>query len=101
MDNRGSVSGSLEAIVTDLLGLLREMTSDWDTDFAGAITGGTRLIGDLAFESVDVVHQMLAIQEHYGRHDIPFEDLLMRDGRYVTDLDVDQIAAFLAPYVKE
>jgi acyl carrier protein len=98
MDNADK--NSLDAIVTDLVGLLTEMTSDWDTDFSGPLTAQTRLIGDLAFESVDVVHLMLAIQEHYGRHDIPFEDLLMRDGRYVSDLDVDQIAAFLAPYVK-
>jgi hypothetical protein len=43
---------------------------------------------------------MVAIQERYGRPDVPFEDLLMVDGRYVTDLRVEQIAAFLAEHIE-
>jgi acyl carrier protein len=86
---------SRDAILSDLIEMLQELTSDWDLVFAGAISGDTRLIGDLAFESVDVVHLMVAIQERYARQDIAFEDLLMANGRYVTDLRVAQIADFL------
>jgi acyl carrier protein len=83
-------------LVSDLIEMLTDLTSDWDTEYSGRISAETRLIADLAFESVDVVHLMVAIQERYGRYDIPFEDLLMVDGRYVTDLRVEQIAVFLA-----
>jgi acyl carrier protein len=94
------VQGTQDTFVSDLIEMLRDLTSDWDTDFAGELSGTTRLIADLAVESVDVVHLMVAIQERYGRPDVPFEDLLMVDGRYVTDLRVEQIAAFLAEHIE-
>jgi acyl carrier protein len=84
-----------ETILADLIGMLKELTSDWDTGFSGEITGETSLMGDLAFESVDVVHLIVAIQERYGKQNIPFEKLIMENGRYVSDLRVSRIAEFL------
>lgn len=88
-----------DTILADLVEMLKNLTSDWDTGFSGEITGETRLMGDLAFESVDVVHLIVAIQERYGKHDIPFEKLIMENGRYVTDLQVSRIADFLKTHL--
>jgi acyl carrier protein len=84
-----------DTIQAELIDMLKELTSDWDTGFSGEITGETRLMGDLAFESVDVVHLIVAIQERYGKQSIPFEKLVMENGRYVSDLQVSRIAEFL------
>lgn len=86
-------------LLSDVIAILRELTSDWDLDFEGTIGPETSLIRDLAFESVDVVHFMVAIQERYGRFDLPFEDLLLKDGRYVSDLRVGQVVDFLRAHV--
>ena len=84
-----------EAIQADMVQILTDMTADWDLGFTGGIGPGTRLIGDLAFESIDVVQLVVAIEEKFGRRDLPFEALLMVDGRYVDDLRVAQVVDFL------
>jgi acyl carrier protein len=88
-----------ETILHGLIGLLENMTSDWDTDFEGGITADTRLIGDLGFESIDVVQLVVAIEEHYQRRNLPLERLLMEDGHYVDELKVGKIADFLAEHL--
>jgi acyl carrier protein len=89
-----SVSTS-DQYVQDTIEMLQELTSDWDTDLEGQIGPSTSIVNDLGFESLDVVYLVTAIEQRYGRRDLPFEQLLMVDGRYVDDLTVTQIAAFL------
>ena len=79
-----------------LITLLEDFTQDWDHDFQGAMTRDTRLFANLAFESIDIIQLVVAIQEEVVRAKVPFEKLLMRDGRYVDDLSIGQIADFLA-----
>jgi acyl carrier protein len=86
---------NLETFQQDTIELLTELTSDWDTGLDGGITSSTAIVHDLGFESLDVVYLVTAIEQKYGRRDLPFEKLLMVDGRYVDDLTVTQIAAFL------
>jgi acyl carrier protein len=81
--------------VQDTIEMLQELTSDWDTDINGQISATTSIVNDLGFESLDVVYLVTAIEQRYGRRDLPFEQLLMVDGRYVDDLNVTQIAEFL------
>ena len=80
----------------DVVAILTDMTADWDLDFSDPISGETRLMADLAFESIDVVQLVVAIEAHVQRRHLHFEQLLMVDGRYVTELQVKQIADFLA-----
>jgi len=82
-------------IERDLVGILTDMTTDWDLDFEGGITGETRLMADLDFESIDVVQLIVAIEAHFQRRGLHFEHLLMNDGRYVTELQVKQMVDFL------
>lgn len=85
-----------EQLEKDLVGILTDMTTDWDLDLPDGITGETRLMADLSFESIDVVQLVVAIEAHVKRRGLHFEQLLMVDGRYVTELQVKQIADFLA-----
>jgi acyl carrier protein len=85
----------LETFQQDTIELLNELTSDWDTGLDEPLGPTTAIVADLGFESLDVVYLVTAIEQKYGRRDLPFEKLLMVEGRYVDDLTVGQIAEFL------
>ena len=89
------VSLDKETLLRELIEILNYMTSDWDMDFSGEIGPETRLVEDLYFESLDVVQLVVAIEGHFNRRNLPFEQLLMVDGQYVEDLTVQEIADFL------
>lgn len=82
-----------------LLGILDEMTSDWDMDFSGAIDDETLLAGDLGFESIDFVMLVSEIEGAFKKQGLPYEKLLMEDGDYVDDLSVGQVVGFLVNYL--
>jgi acyl carrier protein len=86
-------------ILREVALILEDMTSDWDIEFSGGITPGTCLIGDLTFESIDIVQFIVALEECYKRRDFPFEKLLMTDGRYVDDIRVEEIVDFVYKYI--
>lgn len=86
---------SLQDRQTETIALLEDITRDWSTGLDGGIGPATAIVRDLGFESLDVVHLVTAIEQRFGRRDLPFEDLLMADGRYIDDLTVEQIARFL------
>ncbi len=71
------MKSSRDTIQKEFVSILEDMTSDWDVDCDGGITLETRLIADLAFESIDVVQLIVAIEERFQRRDLPFEKLLM------------------------
>jgi acyl carrier protein len=56
----------------------------------------TRLLADLGFESIDIIQLVVAIQEEILKCKLSFDKLLMKDGRYVDDLSIGQIADYLA-----
>ena len=93
--DRGADVNARAEIDDGVVSILEEMTSDWDLDLDGGIGSQTRLIEDLAFESIDVVQFVVELEQRFGRRGLPFEQLLMSDGRYVDDLTVIQVAAFL------
>ncbi|MFH1417782.1 MAG: acyl carrier protein [Planctomycetota bacterium] len=88
-----------ETIQKELVAILDDMTSDWDVDCDGGIAADTRLIADLAFESIDVVQLIVAIEERFQRRDLPFEKLLMKDGRYVDEFRVGDVVGFLCRHL--
>lgn len=79
--------------------LLEDFTQDWDRTAEGPITRETRLFADLGFESIDIIQLIVAIQEEVVKRNLPFDTLMMKDGRYVDDLTVGQIADHLAGQV--
>lgn len=90
-----------EQLERDLIAILTDMTADWDLSFSGGITPETRLMADLAFESIDVVQLVVAIEAHLQRRHLHFEKLMMVDGRYVQELQVKQIVDFLDQQLAE
>jgi acyl carrier protein len=95
-DEATPVKFTRDELERDIVAILTDMTSDWDLSFSDPINGETRLMADLAFESIDVVQLVVAIEAHVRRRHLHFEQLLMVDGRYVQELQVKQIADFLA-----
>ena len=84
-----------EVIVAKVVRVLCDMTSDWDIEFFGEIGPHTHIISDLEFESIDVVQFIVQIEETFGRKDLPFEKLLMINGRYRDEMTVQEVVDFL------
>lgn len=89
-----------DTLLEKLALLLQDFTQDWDNEFDDGYRRETRLLGDLGFESIDIIQFIVAIEEDFGLHKTPFDKLLMKDGRYVDDLTLGQLADFLVPFVK-
>jgi len=88
-----------EAVLQDLIDILKNMTLDWDMEFSGPLGPQTKLIADLGFESIDVVQFIVAIEERFQRRGLPFEELLMSDGRYADEIRVGDTAEFLCTHL--
>ena len=84
-----------EPVLRAIIGIVGEMLEDWGSK-ADAIGQDSLLAGDLAFASVDLIHLVVAIEEHFGQGRLNFQDLLIKDGRYVEDLSIGDIAGFVA-----
>ena len=84
-----------DAIEKTLAGILEDLVQDWGIDLNGGIGGKTLLVNDLEFVSVDIIQLCVAIEQHYDRK-FGFQDLLMNNGSYVSDLSITQMAEFLA-----
>ena len=67
--------------------------------FSDPIGPGTRIIADLEFESIDVVQLVVQLEERYKRKDLPFEQMLMRDGRYRDEISVQDVVDFLVKHL--
>ncbi len=78
-----------------VVGVLADITQDWDLDLANGFAADTRLIADLAFESIDLVQFAVAIEQALGTTGLPFEKLFMKDGDYVEDLTLGEVVRFL------
>jgi acyl carrier protein len=84
---RGTTIETVVAIVEDL-------TQDWGLDLEAPTDAGTKVVADLEFASVDIIQLCVALEQCYGRR-FGFQDLLMKDGSYVGDLALGQLAAFV------
>ncbi len=82
-------------LLATVIEALEAMTVDWDLELEDGINKETRLIEDLAFESIDVVQLVVALEQRLNRKNIPFEHLFMEDGDYVDDILVSDIVDFL------
>jgi acyl carrier protein len=89
---------SKETYVAQLITLIADFTQDWDHEFDGALSADSKLLEHLGFESIDIVQLVVAIEEDITHKKVPFDKLLMKDGRYVDDLSIGQIADFLVAH---
>ena len=62
---------SKEAVFSDILGILNKLSEDWE--YGEEITPETFFIGDLGFESIDLVVLATTIEKKYQKGPIPQE----------------------------
>ncbi len=96
----GNTLLSKDAVLSGVVEVLRDMVADWDLDHSEAIGPNTRLIEDLAFESIDIVQLVVTIEQKFQRKGLPFEKLFMRDGDYVEEISVAEVVDFLYTNLK-
>ena len=89
-------SVSLESVHRTIVGILADMVRDWDVPGHTEITGATRLVDDLGCSSIDIISLVVAIEEAYGTRKLGFAELLIREGQYVSDLEIAELARFVA-----
>jgi acyl carrier protein len=82
-----SVEATVIAVIEDLI-------QDWGLELDGGVAASTQLVAHLEFASVDIIQLCVALEEAYSRK-LGFQGLLMRDGSYVGDLSVAQVARFI------
>ncbi|TCP63428.1 acyl carrier protein [Rhodovulum bhavnagarense] len=73
---------------------LEEFIEDWGLE--AEIKPETRIVEDLEFDSIDVIQLTVAIESALGGRKLGFQDLLMRDGRYIDDLSLREVQDFVA-----
>ena len=80
-------------VLAEVLNLVQTVVQDWEFD--SPVTEQTRLYGDLAFESLDLVVLGAAVQERFAQT-FPFPDLFAEIGqRDVRDLTIGELVDFL------
>jgi len=84
------------AVAEQIVAIVAEMVDDWSVDVGDPIGLDTRLVADLEFCSVDIIHLVVTIEEHFSCPRMGFHELVLRDNRYVDDLTVGQLAEFVA-----
>jgi acyl carrier protein len=75
-----------------VIAVVADLVQDWGLDLDAPIGASTKLVADLEFASVDIIQLCVALEQSYERK-LGFHDLLMRDGSYVGDLSIAQVAA--------
>lgn len=84
-------SGSIEKTLVDIV---EDLIQDWGLELESGVSGQTSLVKDLDFASVDIIQLCVAIEQHYERK-FGFQELLMKDGSYVSDLTITQVSDFV------
>jgi acyl carrier protein len=83
-----------QQVLNDVLNLMTQLAGDWE--YPGEITPDTRMLADLAMESLGLVVLGTAIQERYGR--LPFAEFLAEIGQRPLeerDLSIGELVEFV------
>ncbi len=88
------VDEDIKAIEKVIVDIVEDLIQDWGLDIDDGLCGNTTLVKDLEFASVDIIQLCVAIEEYYNKK-IGFQNLLMVNGCYVSDLSIKQIADFI------
>ena len=100
MEGLQSVGFQRPDIERAVLEMLENLTCDWETDFTGPIGPHTCLVADLACCSIDIVQLAIALEEHFGKRNLPFQQLVTTaEGNYVDDIKVSELVDFLCEHL--
>ncbi len=81
----------IETILIDILQDMIEMYELPEVD----LDEHTKLIETLGFSSVDIMHMLATADMRFQTH-VPYEDMVMKDGEYVTEFTIGQIRDFVS-----
>jgi acyl carrier protein len=84
-----------ESIQAKVIAVLQDMIADWELDDINEIDAETKLMEDLAFESLDVVQFVVSLEKEFEQRNLPFQNLFMHDGDYVDEINVKEVVEFL------
>ncbi|MFH1157657.1 MAG: acyl carrier protein [Pseudomonadota bacterium] len=85
---------SVETVEQVIIGLTQDLIEDWGLEDA-AMSAATTLKGDLGFASADTMQLFTMIQEHYSGITFKFQELVMKDGKFIDDLTLGQVIVFI------
>jgi acyl carrier protein len=85
---------SNDSVQQTVVYIVEDLIQDWGLDLEEPVAGHTRLAKDLDFVSVDFIQFLVAIEQHYERK-FGFQDLVMENGNYVSDLTIAEIVEFV------
>jgi acyl carrier protein len=88
-----------DTTIDTVVAIVEDLTQDWGLDLEVPCGEQTKVVADLEFASVDIIQLCVALEQCYGRR-FGFQDLLMKDGSYVGDLSLGQLAAFVEMKLK-
>jgi acyl carrier protein len=83
-----------DTTIDTVVAIVDDLIQDWGLDRDDPSDAKTLLVADLEFASVDIIQLCVALEQCYGRR-FGFQDLLMKDGSYIGDLALGQLAAFV------
>lgn len=83
---------SQDSALKTVCAIVEDLIQDWGLDLDTPVSDATLLVADLDFASVDIIQLCVALEQSYERK-LGFHDLLMKDGSYVGDLSLAQVAA--------
>ena len=85
-----------DVIIEEVIKVTEDVIKDWDLDLDEKINKDTGIIGELEFESIDIVRFVVALEQHFECRGIPFEKLFMQTDGYISELRVKEVAQFLS-----
>ena len=93
-----STEWTKDKVLKSMIEIVKEVSQDFESGFAGDISAATHLGNDLDFESIDVVEMSVSIEQCFKRRKIPFQKLFEGKDHYY-DLTVQEIADFLSEFL--
>lgn len=84
-----------DEVLASVVSVVENLIADWDLDLEVPLGSETRLMADLAFESIDVMQFAVSIEQKFERKGLPFEKLFLRDGDYVEEMTLGEVSDFL------
>ena len=85
-----------KVIMNDLIRIIEEIASGWESQFERGIGPESLFGADLGFRSLDFIRLITVIQQQYIQEYIPFQDLFVSDnGEILQDIQVSHLVDFL------
>jgi hypothetical protein len=94
MNSQSPIPITSDAILACVMDAAADLTEGWDRDFADPIAPESLLVSDLGCQSLDIVVLLGQLSSCLNLTDLPFEELLMPEGKRVADFSLATLADF-------